>query len=44
MKKIYNCPATEVIVVSSTYGVCQAVSYTEGFNGTPIEGDPGDGR
>lgn len=32
MKKVYNCPATEVITVNATYGVCQAVSQFGEFN------------
>jgi len=26
MRKIYNCPATEVITVNAAYGLCQMVS------------------
>jgi hypothetical protein len=28
MKKTYNCPATEVMNISVTYSLCQAVSQT----------------
>ena len=38
MKKVYNCPATEVITVNATYGVCQAVSlFGDIYNGGGTE-------
>lgn len=33
MRKVYNCPATEVITVNATYGLCQAVSKFDLING-----------
>lgn len=44
MKKNYIQPAFEVMAVNTAYNVCQAVSYTENFNGTPIPADPSEGR
>ena len=42
MKKNYNCPATEVMNISVSYNLCQAVSQTVKPNtGSAI---PDDGR
>ena len=44
-KKVYSCPATEVIAVNVTYGICQSVSKNAPLNnggGTDIV-DPNQG-
>lgn len=43
MKKNYYSPSVETLIVSTSYGICQQVSYTLD-PGAPIVGDPDDGR
>ena len=44
MKKNYYSPSVETLTVSTSYGICQQVSYTLD-PGDPISaGDPNDGR
>ena len=42
MKKIYNCPETEVITVNATYSICAESTPFEYGGGSPegIDGDP----
>ena len=42
MRKIYNCPATEVMMITVAYGICEVGSETQGFTtGSAI---PDEGR
>ena len=43
MRKVYNCPATEVITVNATYGLCQSVSKFDLNYGGATDIDPNTG-